>query len=38
MGHLFTLVCKVLFSKKYMILVGAILKSIKGGSYVYFGL
>ena len=28
---MFTLVCNVLFCKKYMILVEAILKSIKGG-------
>ena len=32
MGHLLTLVCNVLFSKKYTILVEAILKSTKGGS------
>ena len=38
MGHLLTLVCNVLFSMKYMILVEAILKSIKGGSSAYFGL
>ena len=38
MGHLLTLVCNVLFSKKYSILVDAILKSIKGGSSAYFGL
>ena len=31
-------VCNVLFSKKYTILVEAILKSIKGGSSAYFGL
>ena len=31
MGHLLTLVCNVLFSKKYTILVEAILKSTKGG-------
>ena len=31
MGHLLTLVCNVLFSKKYMILFEAILKSTKGG-------
>ena len=38
MGHLLTLVCYVLFSKKYMILVEAILMSIKGGSSAHFGL
>ena len=38
MGHLLTLVCNVLFCKKHMILVEAILKSIKGGSSDYFGL
>ena len=38
MGHLLTLVCNVLFSKKYTILVDAILESIKGGSSAYFGL
>ena len=38
MGHLLTLVCNVLFSKKYTILVEAILKSTKGGSSAYFGL
>ena len=32
MGHLLTLVCNVLCSKKYAILVEAILKSTKGGS------
>ena len=37
-GHLLTLVCNVLFSKKYTILVEAILKSTKGGSSAYFGL
>ena len=37
MGHLLTLVCNVLCSKKYAILVEAILKSTKGGSSVYFG-
>ena len=31
MGHLLTLVCNVLFSKKYTILVEAILMSTKGG-------
>ena len=31
MGHLLTLVCNVLFSKKYMILFEAILMSTKGG-------
>ena len=31
MVHLLTLVCNVLFSKKYTILVEAILKSTKGG-------
>ena len=35
MGHLLTLVCNVLFSKKYTIL--EVLKS-KGGSSAYFGL
>ena len=35
MGHLLTLVCN---SKKYTILVEAILKSTKGGSSAYFGL
>ena len=38
MGHLLTLVCNVLFSKKYTILFEAILKSTKGGSSAYFGL
>ena len=38
MGHLLTLVCYVLFSKKYMILFEAILRSTKGGSSAYFGL
>ena len=38
MGHLLTLVCNVLFSKKYMIVLEAILRSIKGGSSAYFGL
>ena len=41
MGHLLTLVCNVLLwsvSKKYTILVEAILKSTKGGSSAYFGL
>ena len=38
MGHLLTLVCYVLFSKKYTILVEAILKSTKGVSSAYFGL
>ena len=38
MGHLLTLVCNVLFSKKYSILVVAILKSTTGGSSAYFGL
>ena len=33
-----TLVCNVLCSKKYTILVEAILKSTKGGSSAYFGL
>ena len=31
MGHLLTLVCNVLFSNKYTILVESILKSTKGG-------
>ena len=38
MGHLLTLVCNVLFSKKYAILVEAILKSTNDGSSAYFGL
>ena len=38
MGHLLTLVCNVLFSRKHTILVEAILKSTKGGSSAYFGL
>ena len=38
MGHLLTLVCYVLFSKKYTILEEAILKSIKGGSSAYVDL
>ena len=38
MGHLLTLVCNVLFSKKYMILFEAILMSTKGRSSAYFGL
>ena len=38
MGHLLTLICNVLFCKKYMILAEATLRSIKGGSSVYFGL
>ena len=38
MGHLLTLVCNVLFSKKYTILVDTILESTKGGSSAYFGL
>ena len=38
MGHLLTLVCNVLFSKKYTILVDAILESTKGRSSAYFGL
>ena len=38
MGHLFTFVTNVLFSKKYMILLEAILKRIKGWSSVNFGL
>ena len=36
MGHLLTLVCNVLFSRKYTILVEAILKSTKGVSSGYF--
>ena len=36
MGHLLTLVCNVLCSKKYTILVEAILKSTKGVSSAYF--
>ena len=38
MGHLLALVCNVLFSKKYTILVDAILESTKGGSSAYRGL
>ena len=38
MGHLLTLVCNVLFSKKHTILVEAIFESTKGGSSTYFGL
>ena len=38
MGHLLTLVCNVLFSNKYTILVEAILKSTKGESSAYYGL
>ena len=38
MGHLLTLLCYVLLSKKYMILLEAISMSIKGGSSAYFGL
>ena len=38
MGHLLSLVCNVLCSKKYMILLEAILESTKGGSSAYFGL
>ena len=37
-GHLLTLVCNVLFSRKHTILVEAILKSTKCGSSAYFGL
>ena len=38
MGHLLTLICNVLFSKKYTILFEAILESTNGGSSAYFGL